>query len=173
MSYACIEQEFEIEDWYANVVNSTAVEQEVNEIMADSMLGRGKLYYNLFQQYDVMVALAKNNLQKLRYGNVQRIVSQMRSGVPVLVEVRGAVLDHFMDKYKYKCAFQRVDTYKEYRNESQSPYMTFEEAVEKMKDSELRKECQQHGLKIAREYSPNVIGKKFLKAVGYNGDFQC
>jgi hypothetical protein len=173
VTYDCIEQEIEIEDWYTKIVNKSDAAKEVTETMRDPTLGRGKLYYNLFHRYDVMVVLTKNNLEKLRYGNVQGVVSQMRSGVPVLLEVRGAVLELFMDKYNYKCAFQRLQDYPEYHAEYKSPYMTFVEAVEWMKDPEMRRQCQERGLEIANDYSRNVIGKKFLKALGYEGEFQC
>jgi hypothetical protein len=171
VSYDCLIKSFHIEDWYASMVNTPGAAQEVEAIMAEPTLGRGKLYYNLFHRYDVLVALAKNNQKKLRYGNVQRIVSQFRSGVPVLMEVRGEVLNHFMDKFHYNCAFER-DYPGKVGNYSSSIW-TFEEAVERMKDPEVRRECQRQGLEIAKEYSPNAIGKKFLKALGYTGEFQC
>jgi hypothetical protein len=166
ISYDCIVQNFEIDEWYSNVVSSPDTTEEVSHIMSDPMLGRGKLYYNLFQKYDVMVALAKNNTYKLQYGNVQRIVSQMRSGVPVLVEVWGPVLKEFVDRYNYTCAFQRFHV-------DPSSYLSFEEAVEMMKDPGVRRECQSHGLSIAKDFSPNTVGKKLLKAVGFKGKFEC
>ncbi|KAL3924981.1 MAG: hypothetical protein SGILL_000705 [Bacillariaceae sp.] len=169
VSYECLTKSFGIEGWYGGVVTTPDAAKEVETVMADPKLGRGKLYYNLFQNYDVLVALAKNNKEKLRYGNVQRVVSQMRSGVPVLVEVRGDVLKHFMDKFHYKCAFTREDS----DGSDRHGLWTFEEAVENMKDPEVRRECQRQGLEIAKAYSPNVIGKKFLKTIGYTGDFQC
>jgi hypothetical protein len=165
ISYDCIVQSFEIDEWYSKVLSSHDIREEVSHIMSDPMLGRGKLYYNLFQKYDVMVALAKNNTNKLLYGNVQRIVSQMRSGVPVLVEVLGPVLQEFVDRYNYTCAFQRYHL--------DLPYLSFGEAVEMMKDPDVRRRCQSHGLSIAKDFSPNTIGKKFLRAVGYNGKFEC
>jgi hypothetical protein len=165
VTYDCIEQKFDIEDWYVNVTKTPEAEEEVKAIMADPMLGRGRLYYNLFYRYDVMVALAKNNPAKLRYGNIQRIVSQMRSGVPVLVEIRGPVLQYFINTYNYKCVFQRV--YPE------SGIWDFEEAVAHMKLPNVRRECQRHGLEIAKDYSPNRVGRKFLRAVGYEGEIDC
>ncbi|KAL3911574.1 MAG: hypothetical protein SGILL_007227 [Bacillariaceae sp.] len=171
VSYDCLVRSFNIEEWYSSTMNTTEAAQEVEAIMADPMLGRGKLYFNLFQKYDVLVALAKNHRKKLRYGNVQRIVSQFRSGVPVLVEVRGEVLRHFMDKYNYMCAFER--DYSGKASNYSSSLWTFEEAVQHMKDPAVRRECQRQGLEIAKDYSPNAIGKKFLKALGYAGEFQC
>jgi hypothetical protein len=165
VSYDCIAQSFEIDQWYSKVSPNPLSEQEIQDIMTDPKYGPGKLYYDLFQNYDVLVALAKNNTFKLHFGNVQRIVSQMRSGVPVLVEVWGPVLQNFVEKYNYPCAFQR--------EHPQLPYLGFREAMEKMKDPAARRECQHQGLEIAKDYSPTVIGKKFLRAVGYAGDFQC
>jgi len=174
-TYDCINQEFSIEDWYLDVVpnitstSASLAEQEMKEIMSNPKLGRGMLYYKLFYKYDVLVALAKNNEKKLKYGNVQRIVSQMRSGVPVMVEVRGEVFEDFMAQYNYPCAFQRP----EYADLSSVKYWTFEEAVEEMKNPELRRKCQRLGLEIAKDFSPSAIGQKYLRAVGYNGDFEC
>lgn len=165
VSYDCIVQEFDIDQWYEAVSATRNAKQEVIDNMFDINLGAGKLYYNLFQQYDVLVAVAKNNTDKLKYGNVQRIVSQMRSGVPVLVDVWGPVLEEFVDKYNYTCTFRR--------DHLQLHYPTFLEAVEAMKNPELRRACQLQGLEIAKDYSPNTIGKKFLRSVGYNGEFQC
>ncbi|KAG7345887.1 hypothetical protein IV203_004954 [Nitzschia inconspicua] len=165
VSYDCIIQDFEIENWYEKVVRTPNTEVEILNTMSDPKLGAGKLYYNLFHQYDVLVALAMNNTDKLRYGNVQRTVSQMRSGVPVLVEIWGPVLQEFIDKYNYTCTFQR-----EHPNQ---PYMTFQGAVKMMKDPAVRTQCQMEGLEIAKEFSPNRIGKKLLRAVGYNGKFWC
>jgi hypothetical protein len=151
ISYDCNVQEFGIEEWYSSVVNATDAKKTVETTMGDPTLMRGKLYYNLFQRYDVLVALAKNNGKKLRYGNMQRIVSQTRSGVPILVGVRGNVLEDFMEKYKYKCAFQL---------EIPSFFPAFEETVQNMEDPKIRRECQRQVLKIAKNYSPKVIGKK-------------
>ncbi|KAG7339672.1 hypothetical protein IV203_025284 [Nitzschia inconspicua] len=165
VSYECIVQDFEIEKWYEKVSRIPNSKVEVLNTMSDPKLGPGKLYYNLFRQYDALVALAKNNTHKLLYGNVQRIVSQMRSGVPVLVEVWGPVLQEFVDKYNYTCTFQR--------EHPDLLYMTFQEAVEMMKDPKIRTQCQMEGLEIAKDFSPNQIGKKFLRAVGYDGKFHC
>eukprot|EP00980_Cylindrotheca_fusiformis_P022395 scaffold9272_cov59-Cylindrotheca_fusiformis.AAC.2 len=54
-----------------------------------------------------------------------------------------------------------------------SSYWTFEEATEAMKSVDLRKQCQTEGLQIVRDYSPNEIAKKQLRALGYQGTFQC
>lgn len=289
---------------------------EMQQALADPLLGTGKLYYNIFQQYDVLVVPVKNHTMKLHFGNVQRAVSQMRSGVPVLLEIRGKVLQDFMDRYNYTCAFTRevrnrqthqyiysdpsnsrdtmlnreqqqqqedepydnleselnsfldelADTSKQQEQQAGSALSisvpggsttstidspddlhnsfseredepeldeklgrrrlqsavgmsgsslrrssvprkwnhnnnsnnnkndndvtrgngkrkhgrkgrrqlwTFSEAVIKMTDPEVRYQCQQQGLQIAQDYSPSKIGQKFLRAVGYEGDFVC
>jgi hypothetical protein len=191
VTYDCINQEFNISDWYLDVVgNTTSAIAEMETIMANPNLGSGRLYYSLFQKYDVLVALAKHDPLKLKYGNIQRIVSQMRSGVPVLVEVKGAVLSDFVNQYPdYPCIFQRHEDvadassgamlHSALSEDDTSPasssfeYPTFEQAIIKMKDPYVRKLCQQMGLEIAKDYSPNIIGKKFLKVLGYQGEFQC
>ena len=132
------------------------------------------LYYNVFRKYDGLVVLAKNHSDKLNYGNVQRAISQMRSGVPVILEIRGRVLEDFMNKYNYSCAFRRY-----HENDStipqghETPLMTFEKAVEKFTDPEVREECQRQGLEIVKDYSPSKIGQKFLRTLGYQGEFTC
>ena len=148
--------------------------------LRDPMLGPGKLYYNIFQNYDVLVVLTKNDTEKLHYGNVQRTISQMRSGVPVLLDVRGRVLHDFMDKYNYTCAFQRYPDHSDHDNVSgggddgkRRRYWTFDEAVEQMRSADVRRQCQRQGLDIVKDFSPSKIGQKFLRTVGYRGDFVC
>jgi hypothetical protein len=239
VTYDCIEQEFDILDWYEAIVgrytepmlsyidgsindvellpptmshnnptiaiinskepknrmadkytttnqwmwNTTA---DIEHIMSHPGWGHGMLYYHLFWQYDVLVVPAKNHTQKLKYGNVQRAVSQMRSGVPVLVEVWGPVMEDFVVKYNYtRCSFVQhrpttgssslSDTDDDPQQNSHTPkFWSWEEAVEFMMDPLLRRECQERGLQIAQDYSPSTIGKKFLKAVGYEGNnFVC
>merc|ERR1711884_47759 len=69
-------------------------------------LGSGRIYYELFWMYDILVIPAKHAFKpKLRYGNVQRAVSQMRSGVPVLLEIYGEVFEEFRDMYDYTCVY--------------------------------------------------------------------
>jgi hypothetical protein len=127
------------------------------------------LYYDVFRKYDALVVLAKNHTMKLNYGNVQRTISQMRSGVPVLVEIRGQVLEDFIQRYNYTCAFQR---YREIGSTINNLW-SFDEAVEKLKDVKIRRECQRQGLEIIKDYSPSKIGQKFLRILGYQGKFSC
>ena len=141
--------------------------------MANPQLGRGMLYYNVFRRFDALVVLAKNNTMKLQYGNVQRAISQMRSGVPVLLEIRGRVLEEFMNVYNYSCAFRRDNYEPTIEQKNTIKLMSFDEAVERLKDPEVRGDCQRQGLEIVKDYSPSKIGQKFLKTVGYQGDFFC
>lgn len=142
--------------------------------MAYPELGAGMLYYNIFRKFDALVVLAKNDTMKLEYGNVQRAISQMRSGVPVLLEIRGKVFEEFMNIYNYSCAFRRYDNHEAtIKDEHPLDLMSFNEAVEKLKDPKVRWDCQRQGLEIVKEYSPSKIGQKFLKTVGYQGDFLC
>mmetsp|Transcript_356 Transcript_356/g.597 ORF Transcript_356/g.597 Transcript_356/m.597 type:complete len:142 (+) Transcript_356:21-446(+) len=141
------------------------------------------MYYRLFRMYDVLVVPTKNHTLKLKYSNVQRAVSQMRSGVPVLLEVWGEVLEDFMERYDYQCAFARHNTTGKFtitskvtgerENMTQSSFWTWEQAIEEMKKPEIRQACQRQALEIIKEYSPTAIGKKFLRSVGYQGDFDC
>jgi len=141
--------------------------------MASPQLGAGMLYYNVFQKFDALVVLAKNHTMKLEYGNVQRAISQMRSGVPVLMEIRGRVFEDFMDQYNYSCAFRRYHDERTNEYEHSRGLMSFDEAVEQLKNPDVRRECQRQGLEIVKDYSPSKIGQKFLKTVGYQGGFEC
>lgn len=187
VTYECLDKEFDISKWYLKHILPqkgtghkspfSSLEEarcDMEETLRDPRLGQGKLYYNIFRNYDALVVLAKNHTDKLNYGNVQRTISQMRSGVPVLVEVRGRVLQDFMERYNYTCAFQRyLDGGRPSSSAWQTEYWTFDEAVEQLKKAEVRRKCQRQGLDIVRDYSPSKIGQKFLRTVGFKGDFIC
>eukprot|EP00980_Cylindrotheca_fusiformis_P002312 scaffold535_cov65-Cylindrotheca_fusiformis.AAC.14 len=174
VNYHCITELYFIETWYQNYFNTSDFEEmkRLEMLLADPNQGPGRIYYELFWKYDVLVVPVKTETKpKLRYGNVQRAVSQMRSGVPVLLEVYGEVLEDFMAKYNYTCAYvmyNRTLVSKPIRR-----YWTFEEAAEAMKSVAIRRQCQEEGLQIVRDYSPNEIAKKHLRALGYEGGFQC
>jgi hypothetical protein len=180
VSYHCLDKEFDISKWYVHVMKTKDAPCHMEQTLADPQLGPGQLYYDIFQKYDALVVLAKNHTMKLDYGNVQRTVSQMRSGVPVLVEIRGQVLQDFVDKYNYTCVFARYQHpntknyhHPKFGNRRRNKLWTFTEAVEHLKDPNLRRECQRQGLEIVKDYSPSKIGQKFLRTVGYHGDFLC
>jgi hypothetical protein len=200
ITYSCLDLEFDISKWYLQYILPThgqrgsqqqqhrhrfqSIEEaraDMEATLRDPFLGPGKLYYNIFQNFDVLVVLTKNDIQKIRYGNIQRTISQMRSGVPVLVEIRGRVLHDFMDKYNYTCAFQRYpDDFDDGNTKentidltSTRKYWTFDEAIEGMRKADVRRKCQRQGLDIVKDYSPSKIGQKFLRTVGYKGDFVC
>jgi len=173
VKYHCIDKDFDITSWYLEFMKRKNDECQMVRTLADPQLGIGMLYYNVFRKFDALVVLAKNDSMKLQYGNVQRAISQMRSGVPVLLEVRGRVFEDFMNLYNYSCAFRRYHNEPIVTLEQSVPLMTFDEAVEQLKNPEVRRDCQRQGLEIVKDYSPSKIGQKFLKAVGYSGDFLC
>eukprot|EP00539_Tryblionella_compressa_P009493 CAMPEP_0178791338 /NCGR_PEP_ID=MMETSP0745-20121128/7934_1 /TAXON_ID=913974 /ORGANISM="Nitzschia punctata, Strain CCMP561" /LENGTH=220 /DNA_ID=CAMNT_0020449447 /DNA_START=1 /DNA_END=663 /DNA_ORIENTATION=+ len=175
VSYYCLDKEFDISKWYLNYMKGKDAKCDMQRTLADPELGPGMLYYNIFRKYDALVVLAKNDTMKLNYGNVQRAVSQMRSGVPVLVEIRGTVLQDFVQRYNYTCAFQRYpsDAVQKTGLVETRKLWTFDEAVENLKSASVRKQCQREGLEIVKDYSPSQIGQKFLKTVGYKGKFLC
>lgn len=170
VSYYCLDKEFDISKWYVKVAKKRESQCDMERSLANPELGPGKLYYDVFRKYDALVVLAKNHTMKLNYGNVQRTISQMRSGVPVLVEIRGQVLEDFIQRYKYTCAFRR---YQESGSNIINTLPSFDEAVEMMKDANVRRTCQQQGLEIIKDYSPSKIGQKFLRTLGYRGNFTC
>lgn len=170
--YSCIDEVYTIETWYKDYFDTADYEEmeRLENLLHDPDQGPGRLYYELFWKYHVLVIPVKTaTMPKLRYGNVQRAVSQMRSGVPVLLEIYGEVLEDFMDIYNYTCAY----TMATFASKTKRRYWTFEEATEEMKDADLRRRCQDEGLRIVRDYSPNEIAKKQLRALGYEGTFSC
>eukprot|EP00531_Pseudo-nitzschia_arenysensis_P002423 CAMPEP_0116120202 /NCGR_PEP_ID=MMETSP0329-20121206/3053_1 /TAXON_ID=697910 /ORGANISM="Pseudo-nitzschia arenysensis, Strain B593" /LENGTH=299 /DNA_ID=CAMNT_0003613963 /DNA_START=601 /DNA_END=1500 /DNA_ORIENTATION=- len=171
--YDCVDKDFDITSWYLKLFKEENDKCEMLRTMAYPQLGPGMLYYNVFRKFDALVVLAKNDTMKLQYGNVQRAISQMRSGVPVLLEIRGRVLEEFMNVYNYSCAFRRYNKEPTTEQNYGGQLMSFDEAVEKLKDPEVRRDCQRQGLEIVKDYSPSKIGQKFLKTVGYKGEFLC
>jgi hypothetical protein len=155
VSYDCIQELYHIQKWYHKYApGNTTVNQTmatVIQTMADPELGTGYLYRNLFQKYHLLVAYAKHG-PKLKFGNMQRIVSQMRSGVPVLVEDRGYTHIEFIHNYSYPCTF----------TDGQS----FQEMLERMKSPLVRQECQRLGIDISKDFSPRTIIREFLRALG-------
>ena len=191
ISYDCIDRNYLISTWYDDLPFITPNDKLVAKSILENstLLGPGRLYYELFWKFDVLVIPVKrqSQLPKLRYGNVQRAVSQMRSGVPVLLELGGEVLEEFMDRYNYTCVFvtNQTETSSTY-NATETPpslsipkskagrkYWTFDEASIAMKDPNLRRQCQQEGLAIVKDYSPSRIAQKHLRALGYQDEFVC
>jgi hypothetical protein len=175
VTYNCLDQAFDITTWYLKLFKREEDKCEMERTIANPQLGAGMLYYNVFQKFDALVVLAKNDSMKLDYGNVQRAVSQMRSGVPILLEIRGKVLEDFVERYNYTCIFQRYHDYESTRGSALHgrTYWSFNDAVEQLKRPEIRKKCQEQGLMIINDYSPSKIAQKFLKTVGYEGGFNC
>ena len=176
ISYLCLDKPFDITSWYLNLFRQGKDKCEMENIVANSRLGTGMLYYNVFRKFDALVVLAKNDTMKLEYGNVQRAVSQMRSGVPVLLEIQGTVLEDFATRYNYTCTFSRnrdIPTMTKRTVTEANKYNTFDEAIALIAQPKIRKQCQQEGLAIVEDYSPSKIAQKFLRAVGYSGDFSC
>lgn len=175
ISYECLDLPFDISTWYLKLFKEGKDRCEMERILANPRLGPGMLYFNVFRKFDALVVLAKNDTMKLEYGNVQRAISQMRSGVPVLLEIRGRVLEDFAEHYNYSCTFQRYhdDSRIERSTNQKNQYRSFDEAILHLKRPENRKECQEQGLAIIEDYSPSIIAQKYLRAVGYSGDFWC
>lgn len=176
IKYDCIMEHYSIEKWYRNhfgfaSANHTEMKR-LEDLLSDPMQGPGRIYFELFWQYDILVVPSKiSSPQKLKYGNVQRAVSQMRSGVPVLLEIYGKVLHDFHRKYNYSCVF-KVDRASG-TQENLVGISTFEEALSLMKSPVLRKQCQEEGLRISADYSPTTIVSRELRMLGYHGRISC
>jgi len=136
VEYTCIEEKFDIGTWYKKYL--TADSGDVRSILNDPNTGPGLLYQMLFRQYHVLVIYAKSG-EKLKYGNVQRIVSQMRSGVPVLLENRGEAFHEFITTYNYSCTFHSNDR-------------AFQDAIERMKSPKLRQTCRDQAAALVGEF---------------------
>ena len=176
VNYQCIDEIYTIATWYDKYFDLSIPgrRESIEKTLKDPLTGPGGLYYELFWMYDVLVIPAKMAFKpKLRYGNVQRAVSQMRSGVPVLLEIYGEVLEEFMDMYNYTCAFVRSSSTTNLTLGKGRRYWTFEEAAQAMKSKTLREQCQKEGSRIVQDYSPRAIAQKQLRALGYQGTFNC
>ena len=137
LDYQCIRHSFTIADWYHLYEhrNPNQVNDRVQTILKRPDLGSGFLYRALFRKFHVLVVFPKDGF-KLKFHNVQRVVSQMRSGVPVLVDCTGPNHQAFCDQYdKYPCVFHGAET--------------LWAMLEKMKSVELRQQCQQQGIEIS------------------------
>ena len=173
VTYQCIDEIHTIGKWYKRYfdLSMPGRRESIEEILRDPLTGPGRLYYELFWMYDVLVVPVKMAFRpKLRYGPLQRAHSQMRSGVPVLLEIYGEVMEEFMGMYNYTCAFVRSSSSTTGKGRQ---YWTFEEAARAMKSKTLREQCQKEGLRIAQDYSPQVIAQKHLRVLGYKGNFNC
>merc|ERR1711862_387152 len=154
-----------IEEWLLKRMSGNGWTKEKRvEILENPLYGPGKLYTEVFHKFDVLIVSPKEGRGKLRYGSIQRITSQMRSGTPVLVEAKGLAFTSFLEHYNYTCAFS---------SKSNEKYQTLGQASRRIKDPLYRKDCQEQGLKISSHFSPNEIGKKLLRTLGYTGDFYC
>jgi len=140
--------------------------------------GMGLVYAQMFQSFDVLVVFMKGGANKRLFGSVQRIVNQMRSGVPVLVEARG-IFETFVWEQDYPCYFynnedlaarrRNVNSTNTMNDHQQQQSWSFVEAMERLRDDhDLRKTCRQKGLEITQEFTPRKIGTAMLKAVGYD-----
>lgn len=154
-----------IEQWFVKYLSGDGwTEEKMSKMIEDPRYGKERLYTAVFQMFDVLIITPKKDRNKLRYGSIQRITSQMRSGTPVLVRAEGLAFISFVEYHNYSCV---------YSDNTYSGYQTLEQALVLMKDVNYRKKCQNEGLKISLDFSPNVIGKELLRVLGYNESFNC
>ncbi|KAL7463589.1 hypothetical protein ACHAXS_003943 [Conticribra weissflogii] len=57
--------------------------------------------------------------------------------------------------------------------EGEAKYPTLKAALSKMHSVSVRKKCQEEGLSIAEEFSPDIMVKRLLSTLGYKGGFNC
>ncbi|KAL7470649.1 hypothetical protein ACHAXS_010894 [Conticribra weissflogii] len=167
VQFTMIDEEKEgspIGQWFLKFMASEGWDDDkMNQLLENNEYGAGMLYYHVFRTFDVMIVTPKGTRDKLRYGSIQRIVSVMKSSVPVLVEVQGPAFEQFVDGYEYPCVYSKEG----------DKYPSLEEALERLKDVSARKKCQDVGLRIARDFDPDVMVKQLLNTLGYYGDFEC
>jgi hypothetical protein len=133
--FQMIQEAFNITSWYQRYINVT--NETLLSIVQDDSLGTSYLYQEFFRQYDILVSFAKSG-PKNRYNNMQRSISQMRSGTPVLLDCNGAAHADFCKLFRYPCTFVDVES--------------FWSELERMKSPERRRECQQKGIEITSEW---------------------
>ena len=154
-----------IEQWFLKYTSEDGwTKEKMNKMIQDPRYGKERLYTAVFHMFDVLIVNPKRSRDKFRYGSIQRITSQMRSGTPILVDAEGWAFTSFVEYYNYSCV---------YSENRYSSYPTLERALMHMKDADYRKKCQKEGLKISSHFSPNVMGKKLLRVLGYEGRFYC
>lgn len=133
--------EFDIGTWFPDLQgspyapNAMGQNESIAAMLADPARGEPYLYLTLFRKYDVLLILGKfSDPNKDRYNSVQRAISQMRSGIPVLLECVPAQAHLCVD---YPCGFSTADEMKA--------------ALERMKDLKVRQECARKGVEITSE----------------------
>jgi len=157
-------------------MDEAKAEQTMKDMIAEG--GIGLVYNQLFRYFDVLVVFMKGNPLKRKYTSVQRVVNQMHSGVPVLVEARG-VFGTFVKEHEYPCHFYSDSDLAQLAaadaaNATASaaptkPRWTLEQALVEMKTNyELRQTCQRRGIEISNQFSPSMIGQAMLQALGYD-----
>lgn len=139
--YQCIDGFYDISRWYVNYAIGDPPNFMKNTI-SDPTKGAGYLYRHLFRKYHVLVLYPKGGL-KLKFNSLQRVASQMRSGVPVLLSCLGENHNYICEKYKYPCVFHDE--------------ASFQAMMEKMRDVKLRQECQRIGIEITRTYHSKCL----------------
>ena len=172
--YSCIDKPFGVEVWYKDFVKTanSSEHERLENLAKDPTQGPGRIYYELFWKYHMLVVPAKiARREKLRYGNVQRAISQMRSGVPVLLEINGEIFQDFLIAHNYTCVYVMENALLPLEMTRQ--LWSFDEALQAMKSSEMRQKCQDEGLEIVKHYSPSTIVKKELRLLGYDDEFDC
>jgi len=152
VNYTCMSRKYGIASWYSQV-DPAANLSFINDTLRNPQLGTGYLYQHLFRQYDALIAYPKRNF-KLVANSMQRVVSQMRSGVPVLVQCFGAAHEDFCESTGYTCTFRGKED--------------LSVLLDRLRDVSLRRQCQSEGLAIASDYSPQKIVPIFLQALGLN-----
>lgn len=164
VQYDCLHEEYDIKKWYTKYLNSSTILpdalERIDKSWIDPELGPGYVYQQLFRQYDLLVVPAKTNeTLKDKYGSTQRVTSQMRSGVPVLVQRYGPALSEFIDTYGYPCTFGKSDV--------PEADAFFQAMLELVKSVDARRQCQKLAGPITSDYSPERIIQNLLEALGY------
>jgi len=155
-------------------INNATSAQAMAQLIHNNTLeagGLGYVYNRLYRYFDALVVYVKGGRFKWRFGSVQRIVNQMHSGVPVLVQALG-IFETFVRKHQYACGFTVASTTSNDSDTKPAAYPNLTQLLARLRDDfGLRKKCQQQGLEISSHYSQSIIGRATLRAAGYQGEF--
>lgn len=138
--YDCLSEGFYIKNWFHKYSNEPS--HVIQNILQNKSLGPGYLYQMFFRRYDILVSYSKLGY-KSRRNSVQRTTSQMRSGVPVLLDCRGESHGELCTKYSYDCGF--------------TDEKSFYRMLNLMKNVDLRRKCQEAGLLITSKSCDVVV----------------
>eukprot|EP00522_Entomoneis_paludosa_P006312 CAMPEP_0172448396 /NCGR_PEP_ID=MMETSP1065-20121228/7421_1 /TAXON_ID=265537 /ORGANISM="Amphiprora paludosa, Strain CCMP125" /LENGTH=359 /DNA_ID=CAMNT_0013199875 /DNA_START=120 /DNA_END=1199 /DNA_ORIENTATION=+ len=133
------------------VNNHLGQKESIQAIAQDPSRQDPYLFMLLFRQFDVLLVLGKTDGPKLYFNSAHRAVSQMRSGVPIVLECTPSQQHLCLE---YPCHF---DT----GNSTQ-----LKAVLERMKNVSVRQDCVDKGIEITKKYTPKRVIDDYLTIIG-------